>query len=112
MSELEHALKDLETATAALADSPLDAGRASAALNIRSQAIARLASLTKASLPQAARQDTLHRLRLICGAGEQAQQRLMKVKREAMAEWNQWSQIYRALGAVSHPDPKKIDCRG
>src|SRR5437879_11712637 len=112
MSEIESALKDLESATAALTENPLDDGRASAALNRRSRAIARLAKLTSAPLLPAARQETLHRLRLICGAGEQAQQRLMNAKREAMAEWNQWSQIYRALGASGHQDPKKIDCRG
>jgi hypothetical protein len=69
MSELEHALKDLETATAALAENPLDTGRASAALNRRSRAIASLTTLTNGPLPLAARQETLHRLRLICGSG-------------------------------------------
>ena len=112
MSHLERALEELEIATAALAGIPMDGlvdglGEARAALDRRSLAIAGLAELTGAGFtcsPEE-REDALRRLRLSDEAGAEAQQRLAAVTRTALAEWRQWSQIYRSLGASREPDP-------
>jgi len=113
MHPLERALKDLEIATAALAEIPLeDAVVAGALLRRRSLAIERLAGLTAAPLEAAVREDALRRLEAVSGLGLQAQQRLDKTRRQTLAEWSQWNRIYRALGAASRPDPGKVDCLG
>lgn len=109
MSSLERALQELEVATAALAGIPIDGlvdglVDAQAALDRRSLAIASVAELAVTCSPEE-RQDTLRRLRLSCEAGSEAQQRLAAVTQTALAEWRQWSQIYRALGASSEPGP-------
>jgi hypothetical protein len=111
MSQLEQALEELEIATAALAGIPIDGvidglSQAQGALDRRSVAIASLAELTGAGFTCSPEEcdDTLRRLRLSCDAGSEAQQRLAAVTRAALAEWRQWSQIYRALGA-REPDP-------
>jgi hypothetical protein len=114
MSYLERALLELETATAALAEIPIDSlGGAQAALKRRARAIEDLAELTSApfSFPSEERESTLRRLRLACEAGVHMQQRLAAVERTAMAEWRQWSRIYRALDTSRGPDPS-CDCRG
>ena len=106
MSSLKRALEELEIATAALAGIPIDGlSEGQAALERRSLAIATLAELTGAGFTCSTeeREDTLRRLRRSCEAGSEAQQRLAAVTRAALAEWRQWSQIYRALGA-SGPD--------
>ena len=112
MSHLERALEELEIATAALAGIPMDSlVEAGAALDRRSLAIASLAELTGGGFACSTEEweDTLRRVRLSCEAGSEAQQRLAAVTRAALAEWRQWSQIYRALGA-REPDPV-LDCR-
>jgi hypothetical protein len=114
MLNLEPALRELEIATAALAEIPVDhLEAAQAALDRRSRAIEDLAKLTRSPslLPSEEREDTLLRLQVVCQAGAQAQQRLAAFTREAMAEWRQWSWIYRALGAPHGPGPF-LDCRG
>ena len=101
MSNLERALQELEIATAALAEMPIDGLReAQAALDRRSVAIASLAELTGAGFTcsPAECEDTMRRLRQSGEAGSQAQQKLAAVTRATLAEWRQWSQIYRALG--------------
>jgi sigma54-dependent transcription regulator len=115
MSHLERALDELEHATAALAGIPIDdLAEAQAALDRRSRAITTLAGLTGAAFTgsQEEREDTLRRLRLSCEAGSEAQQRLAAVTRAALAEWRQWSQIYRSLGgkAVDGENPV-VGCR-
>ena len=113
MHPLERALRDLEIATAALAEIPLeDAVEADAVLCRRSVTIERLAGLTAAPLEAAVREDALRRLEAVSGLGLQAQQRLDRTRRQTLAEWSQWNRIYRALGAASRPDPGKVDCLG
>ena len=111
MSSLERTLEELEIATAALAGIPMDGlaeglGEAQAALDRRSRVIATLAGLTGAGFTCSPedREDTLQRVRVSCEAGSEAQQRLAAVTRAALAEWRQWSQIYRSLGASREPD--------
>src|SRR5882672_4297424 len=112
MSHLERALGELEIATAALAGIPMDGSvEVQTALDRRSVAIATVAELTGAgfTFSPEEREDTLRRLRVSCEAGSEAQQRLATITRAALAEWRQWSQIYRALGA-GEPGPV-LDCR-
>ena len=113
MHPLERALRDLEIATAALAEIPLeDAVEADAVLCRRSVTIERLAGLMAAPLDAAVREDALQRLEAVSGLGLQAQQRLDRTKRQALAEWGQWNRIYRALGTTNRHDPRKVDCLG
>jgi hypothetical protein len=101
MSNLERALQELEAATSALAAIPIDdSGEAQAALDRRSLAIASLAGLTSGGFSCSAEEceDTMRRLRLSGEAGSEAEKRLAAVTRAALAEWRQWSQVYRALG--------------
>ena len=114
MSDLERALRDLEIATTTVSEISLaDLEAVKGALDGRSQAVAQLAELTRApfTLEESEREDALLRLRLACQSGAQAQQRLAAISRAALAEWRQWSQIYRTLGASREPDPV-LDCRG
>jgi len=113
MQPFERALRDLEIATLALAEVPLeDAVGADAVLCRRSLAIERLAGLMAAPLAAAVREDALQRLDAVSDIGVQAQQRLAQTRRRALAEWGQWNRIYRALGAASHSDARKVDCLG
>ena len=100
MSNLERVLQELENATAALAEIPVDGLiEAQAAFDRRSLAIASLAELTGAGFTCSPEEceDTMRRLRLSAEAGSEAQQRLAAATRTALAEWRQWSQIYRSL---------------
>ena len=108
MRDLEQALRELEAATAALAEIPADHLEAMrAVLDRRSDALACLAEIG----PRCS-EETLQRLRLICEGGVKAQARICNFRSAALAEWVQWSRIYRALGADGCPDPMRINCRG
>ena len=111
MSPVERILQELESATAIVATSTRDLGAAREAMDRRQRAIAELSRLTGAlhALPQEGRVDALRRLRLVDEAGAGIEQRLEVVKSDIMAEWNQWSHIYRALGAASASKPALID---
>jgi hypothetical protein len=104
MSGLEPALRELETATAALAEVPI--AKLRSALERRSLAVARVAELLFASED---REEILGRLLVVMEAGSRAQQRITALRRSAVAEWSQWSRIYRALGG--EPE-SRIDYRG
>ena len=114
MSALERALRELESATAIVAAPTQDLAAAREAMARRQRAIADLFELTGAlhvySMEE--REDALRRLRLAMDAGAAAEQWLVASKSEAMAEWNQWSRIYRALGAACASKSTLIDCRG
>jgi hypothetical protein len=115
MSFLESALRDLEVATAALGEVPADdMGQVSAALELRSKAIARVAGLATdvLALPPAERDGVVQRLRYASGAGELAQLKLSGGQRNMMAEWRHWNRINRSLEAGSAQEAKKVDCRG
>jgi hypothetical protein len=115
MSEFELALQELESATAAVAGVAIeDFAEAQAAMDRRSWAIADLSALAAAplALPERTRQEAVRRLRLASEAGDKAAQRLTAARSAAMVEWNQWSRIYRALGAAGALKPARVDCRG
>jgi hypothetical protein len=115
MSHLEQALRELEIATATLAEtSGEDVEIVRAVLDRRSRAIARVIDLKDAvlALPQVERDGIIQRMRYACGAGELAQLRLTGLKREIVAEWSHWNQIHRSLAAGSSPDARKVDCSG
>src|SRR5262249_15447183 len=109
MSNLERALRELEAATSAMARIPIDGlGEAQAALDRRSLAIATVAELTAGEFTGSPEEleDTMRRLRLSGEAAAEAQKRLAVITRATLAEWRQWSQVYRALGASRTPDPE------
>jgi ABC-type transporter Mla subunit MlaD len=115
MSHLEQALRDLEIATAALAEnSGADAEIVRAILDRRSQAIARVLDLKDATLalPAEERDQIIQRMRYAAGAGELTQLRMAGSQRELVAEWSHWNQIHRSLAAGSSPDARKVDCSG
>lgn len=115
MTHLERALRDLEIATAALAETSGDnVESVCAVLDRRSQAIARVVELKDAvlALPVAERGEVIQRMRYACGAGELAQLRLTGLKREIVAEWSHWNQIHRSLATGGSPDARKLDCSG
>ena|SRR5438093_136019 len=113
MPHLERALRELESATAALAEIPTDDFEgAKAALSRRSLSIARVTELAGSPLTLSAveRQDALRRLRWAWEAGAQAQTRLAMIARVAMTDWNQWNRIYRALGESG--EARRVDWTG
>ena len=114
MSALERALRELESATAIAIAPAQDLGAAREAIYRRQQAIADLCRLTDAlhSLPQAESEEALLRLRAVSEAAAAVETRLLTVKSDAMAEWNQWSQIYRALGAAGATKSAVVDYSG
>ena len=104
MSQLELALRELESATLAVAAIAVeDFAEAKAAMDRRAWAIADISSLARAPLALGAKErtDAIRRLQLASNAGDKAAQRFSKIRNQAAAEWNQWSRIYRALGAAS-----------
>src|SRR6185369_6743245 len=108
MSDLELALRELESATAAVAAvSADDFAEAKAALDRRHWAITDLSALAGAPLaiPEQTRLELLSRLRQASETGERATQRLWAARNAAVVEWNQWSRIYRALGADCGGNP-------
>ncbi len=115
MSQLELALRELESATAAVAAIAVeDFAEAKAAMDRRSWAIADLSALagTPFALPAKDRDDAIRRLQLASNAGDKAAQRLATIRNQAAAEWNRWSRIYRALGASAAASSTHVDCRG
>jgi hypothetical protein len=115
MSHLEHALRDLEVATAALAEVPVeDIAGADVALARRCEAIARLAELKDSVLafPPAEQAEIVQRMRYASGAGELAQLRLAGSQRKDVAEWSQWNRISQSLQAGIPSDAKKVDYSG
>ena len=115
MSELERALRELESATAAIATVPIEHfAEGNAALDRRYWAIADLSRLAGAplSLAEEDREDAVRRLRLAFEAGGTAAQRFSSARSAAVAEWNQWSRIYRALGAEESPRSTRVDFSG
>jgi len=114
MSALERILRELESATAVAADPGENFAAIREALERRQRALAALSEV--ADVPQTLsaeeREDVLRRLRLVSEAGDLAEQWLMASKSDAMTEWNQWSHIYRALGAAASAKPTVVDCRG
>ena len=113
MSRLESALRELEIASAALAEIGIeDLEQAQAALDRRSLAIDAVADLAcRLPLNPAQRDDTLRTLRLVCEAGTQAQQRLATLRSAAVGELDQWTRIYRALSGAG-TGAKRIDVSG
>ena len=115
MSELECALRELESATAAIATIPLaHSAEGKAALDRRYWAIVDLSGLAGApiSLAMEDREDIVRRLRLAFESGDRVAQRLSGAKAAAVAEWNHWSRIYRALGADGAPHSTRVDFSG
>jgi len=115
MSPLELALRELESATMAVAAIAVeDFGEAKAAMDRRAWAIADLSALARnpLALPAEERDDAIRRLQLVSTAGDKAAQRFWKIRNEAAAEWNQWSRIYRALGASNSARSPHVDFRG
>jgi hypothetical protein len=115
MSHLEHALRELEIATAAAAGISLDnIEGARAILKRRSNAIAQLAAFRDVALvlPPAELREVLSRLRSAATAGEEAQQQLAHSKGGVTSEWSRWNHVRRALGPVGRSEVTKIDCRG
>src|SRR5438093_9193516 len=97
MSHLERTLRELETATEALAETPIE--NLQTALDRRSLAVGRVAELAGSrALTTKEREDALIRLRGVCDAAALAQQTIAMFRREAIAEWSAWIRIYRALG--------------
>jgi hypothetical protein len=114
MSPLERVLQELEIASA-IASSPAGGlPHAKQALDRRRLAMASLSELVGAphglSLEEC--EDALRRLRLVNKAAAETEQWLTDVKRDVMAEWSQWSHIYRALGATSVTRSILVDYRG
>jgi hypothetical protein len=114
VSTLERVLQELERVSAMAAAPAGGLEAATEALNRRQRAIADLARLIAAphTLSHEECKDALRRLRLVNEAAAGAEQWLVDVKRDAMAEWNQWSHIYRALGATSDTRSTLVDYRG
>ena len=114
MSQLELALRELESATMAVSAIPVeDFAEAQAAMDRRSWAIADLSALARAplALEENERDDAIRRLQLASNAGDKAAQRFSKIRNQAAAEWNRWSRIYRALGASSSARSTHVDFR-
>ena len=111
MSPVERILLELESATSVAATPTEDLGAAREAMDRRQRAIEELSRLTGVlhALPQGERVEALRRLRLVSDAGAKAGQCLEAVKCDIIAEWNQWSHIYRALGAASASKPTLVD---
>ena len=112
-SQLELALRELESATAAVAAVAIeDSAEATAAMDRRSWAIADLCALTAnpGALTGDERDDIIQRLRLAFDTGENTARRLLAIRNEAAAEWSQWSRIYRALGASASQSSARVDC--
>jgi len=115
VSQLEQVLRELESATAVIAEAPLKAfAEAKAAMDRRQWALADLSELVTRSetLPDAAREDALRRLNCLAELGAATARQLLASRREAIVEWNRWSHIYRGLGGNSQSKPERIDCRG
>ena len=115
MSQLEVALRELESATTAVAEIAVDDfAEAKAAMDRRSWALADLSALASApiALAEKDREDAMRRLQLASSAGDRAAQRLSRIRREAAEEWNRWSRIYRALGASTERSSSRVDCHG
>jgi hypothetical protein len=113
MSNLEHALRELEIATAAVAALSLeDIERSRAILNRRSQALARLAGVYDLvlALSTPEKRETMSRLAAALAAGEGAQRQLAASKRGVTVEWSRWNRVHRALG--ERAAATRIDCRG
>ena len=101
MSRLDCALRELESATAAVGSVPVeDFAEARAAMDRRAWAIADLAAMVAegVAVPEQGREQILSRLRRALEAGRVAEQRLVSIRSAAAVEWSQWTQIYRALG--------------
>jgi hypothetical protein len=102
MQGLETALSELEASTAALSEIPIkNLAEAQTALDRRSAEIERLKGIVAdlSALSSEDREEARRRLRLALEGGSYAQQRLTAASRATIAEWNQWSRIYRALGS-------------
>jgi hypothetical protein len=115
MSKLEFVLRELESATAAVAGVAVeDFAEAQAAMDRRSWAIADLAILAGDGLAnlETDRDGTLTRLRRVLELGQLAAERLSASRGVAAVEWSQWSRIYSALGVAGSPKLNRIDCRG
>ena len=109
MREMESALRELESATAAVAVVPVeDFAEGQAAMDRRRWAIADVAALSAGAIPELEREDVLRRLQRAYEAGEKAERRLASIRNTAAVEWGQWSRIYRALGAAVSP---RVDCK-
>ena len=103
MSRLESALRELETASAALAEIGIEnLEQAQAAIDRRSLAIATVTELAAGTpLNPAESEETLDVMRRACETGAQAQHRLAALRSAAVGELHQWTRLYRALGAGS-----------
>jgi len=113
MPDLERCLRELESATAALAAVPVDDfAEAQAALDRRAWAIGDLAALAQRALSEPERQNALDRLLEARAAGEEAAQRLTTARCNAALEWSHWARIYRTLGASLPAIPGHVDFRG
>ena len=113
MPELERVLRELESATAALATIPLeDFAEVQAAMDRRSWAIRDLAALAQGAISGPEREEAVERLSEASAAGEKVEQRLLSMRRSAAMEWSHWVRIYRALGASATSIARRVDCRG
>ena len=113
MSELENVLRELESATAAVATVPVeDFAEAQAAMARRAWAIADLAMLAARGIPEPELENALRRLRRASEAGEKAAKRLVSIRSAAAVEWSHWSRIHRSLGTAEPAGSTLVDCSG
>jgi hypothetical protein len=113
MTELERALRELESATAALSTLPVeDFAEAQAAMDRRAWAIRDLAALVQGAISGPEREDAVERLSQASAAGEKVEQRLTAMRSYVAMEWSHWARIYRALGASPISGARRVDCRG
>ena len=115
MPALKRALKELESATTAVATADIeDFAEVKAAMDRRHWAIADVAELVKDPLAFSGedRADAFRRLRLAMENGARAEERITRARGAAVAEWTQWRRIYRSLGLAGTSKSSRIDCRG
>jgi len=114
MPALKRALKELESATAAVAAANIeDFSEVKAAMDRRHWAIMDVAELVRDPLAfsDGEREDALRRLQFALEAGDRAQERITGTRGAAVSEWTQWSRIYRSLGMAASKT-SGIDYRG
>jgi hypothetical protein len=85
-----------------------------AAIDRRHWAIIDVRELVSAPLtiPTVERDSALRRLLIAAESGEKAIQRLSGSRHAAIAEWNQWSRVYRSLGSSGATKSPSFDFQG